>query len=255
MKPYYDSHGITIYHGSSNDVLSELDASSIDLVLTDPPYNTYIEEDIHLEGRTPLRRNFGEWDQDWTPDSVVPLVKPLMKPGASLVSFTSDKLLAAWKACGLTSRGTLVWVKTNPAPSARPCYVSATEWIIWLSKPGAAACWNADGYTLNVIYAGRCVGEERTDHPTQKPLEVVQPLILRHSNPNDLILDPYMGSGTTLRAAKNCGRRAIGIELDEHWCEVAARRCDNEGEWAPPTQQQFFGKRKLKIANSARTPL
>ena len=66
--------------------------------------------------------------------------------------------------------------------------------------------------------------EERTEHPTQKPVKLLRRFILRHSDKTDTILDPFMGSGTTLRAAKDLNRKAIGIEIEEKYCEIAAKR-------------------------------
>lgn len=74
------------------------------------------------------------------------------------------------------------------------------------------------GYREDV---GRC-------HTTQKPLELMKELVALFTDPGELILDPFMGSGTTLRAAKDCGRKAIGIELEEKYCEVAAKRMRQE---------------------------
>ncbi len=219
MKPYYEDESVTIYHADCRDVLPTL--GPVDLVLTDPPYNT-LSEDIALEGRAPLRRSFGAWDTDWHP----PLDQwaAVLRPGGSVRAFSSDRLISEYRAGSLKPRGTLVWVKDNPAPAPRPAYVQATEWIIWLQKEGAPATWNGDGYTLNVIYEPSAAGAERTEHPTQKPLAVLRPLVLRHSDPDDTILDPFMGSGTTLRAAKDLGRKAIGIEIEERYCEIAAKR-------------------------------
>ena len=68
-------------------------------------------------------------------------------------------------------------------------------------------------------------GEERFDHPTQKPNQIIAHLIARYSKPNDLILDPFLGSGTTAYCAKKLNRRCIGIEIEEKYCEIAANRC------------------------------
>lgn len=225
MKPYYDRDGITIYHGDCREVMPML--QSVDLVLTDPPYNVR-SEDIALAGRAPMLRDFGGWDEEWNPTELLRESMRLLRPGGSVIAFSSDRLISAYRDGPLKPRGTLVWVKDNPAPHPRPAYVQATEWIVWLQKEGAAACWNGDGYTLNVLRDSVCRGEERSIHPTQKPLSLIRELALRHSNEGDTILDPFMGSGTTLRAAKDLGRKAIGIEIEERYCEIAVKRLAQE---------------------------
>lgn len=221
--PYYDQDGITIYHGDCLDVLAGLDAGSTALVLTDPPYNVRAA-DIALAGRAPMARDFGEWDEDWHPRVHLEAWERLLRPGGSVLAFCSDRLLSAYREGPLKPRGTVVWEKENPAPHPRPAYVQATEWITWLQKEGSAAVWNAGGYTLNVERDAAPKGNERTEHPTQKPIDLTRRLMRRHSNRGDLILDPFMGSGTTLRAAKDLGRRAIGIEIEERYCEIAVER-------------------------------
>lgn len=222
MTPYYKQDGITIYHGDCREILPTL--APVDHAITDPPYNVRAE-DIVLEGRSAMRRDFGGWDEDWQAEPFLAAVGSLVRKGGTLLSFTSDRLLSHFReAGGWKARGTLVWVKTNPAPHPRPAYVQATELIVWLQREGAAAVWNANGYTLNVLTYGACSGWERTEHPTQKPEDLLCALISRHTNDCETILDPFMGSGTTLVAAKRLGRKAIGIELEEKYCEIAAQR-------------------------------
>ena len=225
MKPYYDSGGISIYHGDCLEVLPSL--GSVDLVMSDPPYNLR-SEDIVLDGRAPMLRDFGGWDEDWHPEPHLVEWARLLRAGGSVLAFTSDRLLSEYRCGPLKPRGTVVWLKENPPPHPRPAYVQATEWIVWLQKEGAAATWNAGGYTINVERDAAPSGAERSAHPTQKPLDLTRRLIQRHSNPGDLILDPFMGVGTTLRAAKDLGRRAIGIELEERWCKIAVKRLAQE---------------------------
>jgi len=222
-EPYFQTEDgrITIYHGEALNVLADLDP--IDLVLTDPPYNTR-SEDIALEGRAPMLRDFGEWDEEWSPSPHLVAWERALRPGGSVLAFSSDRLISAYRNGPLKPRGTIVWVKENPPPHPRPAYVQATEWIVWLQKEGAAACWNANGYTLNIERDAAPSGNERTAHPTQKPIDLTRRLMQRHSNPDDLVLDPFMGSGTILRAAYDLGRRAIGIEIEERYCEIAAKR-------------------------------
>jgi site-specific DNA-methyltransferase (adenine-specific) len=220
--PYYDQDGIVIYHGDYADVVASI--GRVDHVITDPPYNTRAAN-IDLANRAPMRRDFGDWDAAWSPAPFLERVGAMVRPGGTLIAFTSDLLLsdfresARWKA-----RGTIVWIKSNPAPHPRPQYVQATELIVWLTKTGAAAVWNGSGYTPNTLYYNACAGAERTEHPNQKPEALLIELITRHTNPGDLIFDPFMGSGTTLAAAKRIGRRAIGIDINERYCEIAATR-------------------------------
>jgi DNA modification methylase len=226
MKPYYDHNGITIYHGDCREILPTL--PKVDLVLTDPPYNVRAE-DIDLEGRSAMRRDFGAWDEGWHPADFLRDSFALLREGGSVLSFTSDRLLSAFREnTQFKARGTIVWEKLNPAPHPRPAYMNATEWIVWLQKPGAAAVWNGNGCTKNILRCAVCAGNERTDHPTQKPIALLSELIQRHSQIDELILDPFVGSGTTLVAAKNLNRRAIGIELEEKYCEIAAKRLAQE---------------------------
>lgn len=222
MKPYYEQDGITIYHGDWAEVCCHI--GRVDHVITDPPYNLRAE-DIALEGRSAMKRDFGAWDEEWHAEPFLARVGLMVRPGGSLLAFTSDRLISKFReAKGWKPRGTVVWVKTNPAPNPRPMYVSAVEYIIWLQKDGAPAVWNGTGYTPNVLNYGACSGLERTAHPTQKPEALIGELIARHTNHDQKILDPFMGSGTTLVAAKRLGRKAIGIEINERYCEIAAKR-------------------------------
>lgn len=228
-QPYYHDEraGITIYHGDGLEVTAGLVAESVALVMTDPPYNVRAD-DIALAGRAPMARDFGEWDEGWHPGPSMAEWCRVLRPGGSVLAFTSDSLLSAYREGPFKPRGTVVWQKDNPAPHPRPVYVQATEFIAWLQKEGAAAVWNAGGYTINVEHDSAPSGTERTAHPTQKPIDLTRRLMQRHSNVGDLILDPFMGSGTTLRAAKDLGRKAIGIEIEERYCEIAAKRLAQE---------------------------
>lgn len=223
MKPYYSDSQVTLYCCDWIDALAVV--GTVDHVITDPPYNLRAE-DIALDGRAPMKRDFGEWDQEWEAGPFLHAMSATVRAGGSLLSFTSDRLLGEFrKAEGFKPRGTIVWVKDNPAPHPRPAYVSATEWIVWLQREGAAAVWNGTGYTPNVVRYGSCSGAERTSHPTQKPEGLLLELVSRHTNAGETICDPFAGSGTTLVAAKRLGRKAIGVEINEAYCEIAAHRC------------------------------
>lgn len=119
-----------------------------------------------------------------------------------------------------------IWAKQNPAPqfvSAKQ-FAFAVEGIGFIRRPGKPVTWAGRNTLPNWLMTPICQGAERTEHPTQKPLDVIGPLIAYASNPGDLVLDPFCGSGTTLVAAERLGRRAIGIERDPRWAAVARER-------------------------------
>jgi len=227
MEPYYEHGDITIYHGDCREVMADMADASVNAIITDPPYNVSDDiPDITFDNRADMVRDFGEWDRlDWHPQSLIDAAARLLVPGGALLAFTSDRLLGTYRTPSLKVRGTIVWEKTNPAPSPRPGYVSATEWIIWLQQPGAAGTWNSGGYVPNIL---RHSTPRDGYHPTQKPDSLVRELLLRHTTPGDVVIDPFAGSGTTLRAAKDLGRKAIGIEVEERYCEIATQRLSQE---------------------------
>ena len=123
----------------------------------------------------------------------------------------------------------LVWSKMYPAPvPPNSGWPSAAELCLYAYPDGRI--WNDTGIRSNVIVADSYRGGQpgKVDHPTQKPPAVIVPLILSSSLEGQTILDPFMGSGTTLRAAKDLGRKAIGIEIEERYCEIAANRLGQE---------------------------
>jgi len=101
------------------------------------------------------------------------------------------------------------------------------EFVLVAEKPGAAGRWFGGNSVANVIRLNGIKPSE-DDHPTPKPVSLVRRFLSWHSEPDDLVLDPFMGGGPTLEAAKDMGRRAIGIDVDERWCEQAAIRCSQE---------------------------
>lgn len=230
-KHYYQDDFVTIYHGDCLTVMDSLESDSIDLILTDPPYN--VTEINGRDGTTvgKLRRsdgtyrerskNFGDWDRGYTPEKFLSHAERLLVNRGGLLAFTSDRLIGEYITGPLQHRRTLVWRKTNPAPQFPGNYQSSCEWIVWLSK-NAPSKFRSGGATSNVLDFPI---PSRKSHPCEKPVGLMERLLRVHSDAGDAALDPYAGSGSTLVAAKNLGRRVIGIEADERYCEVAARRC------------------------------
>lgn len=133
----------------------------------------------------------------------------------------------------------------------RRCY----ETVLVGEKPGAKCKWYGGNSVPNVIRYGKIIPSAE-QHPTEKPEELASHFILLHSEPGDLILDPFAGSGSTLAAAERLGRKWIGCELDPHWAALAERRIAREREKlqlfpesasppAQPTQKSAAGQGEL----------
>ena len=223
------------------DTTSHLPARSFDLVLTDPPYGISAYAGVTKVGNQIVNTDFdgsSDWDSadpaqfldqltDWVEEW-----ERLLRPGGALIAFTDRALIShLWDACkfvGLQPKNIIVWRKANPSPAslARRNLISATEFMVWAVKPGAPYTFNeVDGWDRhNVITTPIIGGHEKVDHPTQKPLAVLRPLIELTSAPGALILDPFAGSGSTGVAAVQLGRRAHLIERDADYVRQAQQR-------------------------------
>lgn len=250
MKPVYNAEGVTLYQGDCAEVMGALPTGSVDLILADPPYNVSargVGGRAHttigrvLTGTRPdgsrsyreIVRDFGAWDHGWDPEPFLAEAQRVLRDGGALIAFTSEFLFEHYGRSGLDHRALLYWRKTNPAPNFRKQIVRALEMAVWQTK-GGHWTFNAGGYRPNVwdgpIVSGYSTvnNHEPRVHPTQKPLWLMHEWVQIFSEPSAVILDPFAGSGTTLRAAKNLGRRAIGIELHNEIGEdgVDRRYCD-----------------------------
>lgn len=206
--PYYDAGGITIYHGDCRQILPML--GRFDLLMADPPYgigegyksNGKKKPDARWSGRK-QREYYGEtWDNEPAQGWLMELAREMC---AKQIIFGGNYYPLPPTPCWL------VWDKANGENSYADCELAWTN----LEKAVRRKVHQWHG----MIRKG---GEDR-HHPTQKPLEVIQWAILQAGDV-ETILDPWAGSGTTGHAAKNLGKRAVLIEREERYCEIAALR-------------------------------
>lgn len=228
-QPYYDEDGITLYHGRCEDVLPSL--SGVGLILTSPPYN------LSGDGNKPTGthfRNLGGGYEDHTDDM----------PHGEYVAWQHDVLRLCWSTLADDGaifynhkpivRGNQVRTPLELVPPEVPCrqivvwdrrsgfnrqltyFVPAHEWIMMLARPAFRLT------TRSVDDVWRIPFETGSEHPAPFPLSLARLAV--ESTSAEIVVDPFCGSGTTLRAAKDAGRRAIGIELSERYCEIAANR-------------------------------
>lgn len=204
MKPYYEQDGITIYHGDAFDLLPELEA---DAIITDPPYGTGWVRGGESVGKFKAKNHEAGWDKFST--AWIGLARAKRH-----AIFTHDAGIPEL-ARRLPAFRLRFYVKSNPRPAMRGLDAPSVEPIFIHPR-----VFYSKGPAHREAYNGDC-----KFHPTQKPVEIMAWLIRDMTLPNDVILDPFMGSGTTLWAAKQLGRRAIGIEAEEKYCTIAAERC------------------------------
>ncbi len=216
MTPYYDQDGITIYCGDCRDVLPFIDLAAVDAVVTDPPYG------VGLEGKNTkhtTRRSLGYATYEDTQENLDAVVLPVI----------SD-LVARGMRMVVTPGSRNLFLYPKPAAVGSIFYPSGAglgRWGFTCSQP--ILYYGADPY-LSTGQGHRpdsfstTEAAEDNGHPCPKPIKTMRWLIAKASLPGHVILDPFMGSGTTLRAAKDLCRKAIGIELEERYCEIAVRR-------------------------------
>ena len=210
MKPYYEDNraGIVIYHGDCRDFLPSL--PSVDLVLTDPPYGINYQS----VWRTDWQRKEKIVGDEEFPMWIFETLKPEI---AMLVWCRWDQMRIFPKP-----RSFIAWDKGNHSMGDLE-HEFGRRWEGCAFYPGPKH-WFLKR-PADLIVANR-INSIDLQHPNEKPINALTPLIACH--PADMILDPFMGSGTTLRAAKDLGRKAIGIEIDEKYCEIAAKRLAQE---------------------------
>lgn len=202
MKPYYHDGGITIYNCDCREILPMLEP--VELCLTDPPYGMNFISNYRIVKYNAIAG-----------DGFLPL--DLIQMGINKAT-NAAYVFCRWNNLSdmPKPKSVLVWVKNN---------WSMGDLLHEHGRQWEAICFYPNtGHKFikripDVIYAKRT---GNTKHPTEKPISVISQLI--QANEGNTILDPFMGSGTTLVAAKNLGRKCIGVEINEKWCEIAAKR-------------------------------
>lgn len=202
VKPYYQDESVLIIHADCRDILPKI--PQVDLVLTDPPYGIEFRSNHRLQRHDPIAG-----------DSTLP--KAEIKQAIALAT-SAAYVFCRWDNLNAMPfpRSVIAWVKNNWSMGDLE-HEHGRQWEAICFYPG----WRHSFVKRipDVIIADR-TGNGL--HPTEKPLSVLGKLI--DANEGQIILDPFMGSGTTLRAAKDLGRYAIGIEIEEKYCEIAKRR-------------------------------
>ena len=228
MNTYYSGHGITIYHGDAREILPQLDTSA-DLVLTDPPYGIAYTSGAMAGSSRPkdhfMAKGIAGDESLNAMRELMPLLDGMLAQNRHAYFFAAparvgeaiDVVAQHWRVKNL-----LVWDKGNMGRRGDLVagYGSNWEAIIYAAKGTRAL---ARPRPL-AVYRYDWFAKRDPVHPMVKPVPLMSWLIANSTSGGELVIDPFMGSGTTLRAAKDLKRHAIGVDIDERSCEVAARR-------------------------------
>lgn len=250
MKPYFDQNGITLYLGDALDVLPTLPESSVDALITDPPYCSGAigeaqrvrangqglrSETIKLFGWF-VGDNMGTAGLAFLLRSIAVASRRVCRASASMLFFCDWRMLPtlspAIESASLRYQRLIVWDKQNMGMGNG--FRCQHELILHYTC-GEPVFF--DKGTANVIHCRRVNASER-DHHTQKPVELMERLIAVVAPAGGCVLDTFAGSCSTLLAARQTGRRAIGIEHDEQWAETAARRLEQQVLTFPDHDQE-----------------
>ena len=253
--------------------MAKMPAASVDLVFADPPYNLQLQGDLKRPDDSRVDAVDDEWDKfssfaayDAFTQAWITACRRVMKPNATLWVIGSYhnifRVGTILQDLGFWILNDVVWRKSNPMPNFRGrCFTNAHETLIWAARDAANR-----NYTFNyeALKAGNddiqmrsdwlfplCTGEERLKggdgkklHPTQKPEALLARIMLAASRPDDLVLDPFSGTGTTGAVARRLRRRFIGVEREAEYAAAAERRIAAVEPMAEPALASFMTARE-----------
>jgi DNA modification methylase len=224
------------------EYLKTLPDNCVDLVVTDPPYNVSQKSDIHYNGLN-IVKNFGSWDFGFDPLPVLKELKRVLKHNGQIYVFCATKQIPLYISFFEENsyfRNLIVWNKTNPPPRiSKTNFLFANEYIVYAINEKVKMTETAFNFSKqnemhNIFRTPSLQSRERLKdknrkaiHPTQKPLSILKKLIEVSSYEGDVVLDPFMGVGSTAVACKELGRNFLGCELDEKYIALANWRLEN----------------------------
>ncbi|MCR4922617.1 MAG: site-specific DNA-methyltransferase [Lachnospiraceae bacterium] len=226
---------IVLLNESCFDFLKKIEDETVDLFLIDPPYEVSRETNFQAGGETGkntdrfrVSMDFGEWDFGFCGlEEVIKEAYRVLKNGATIICFYDlwkiTTLKDYYDRAGFRQLRFIEWLKTNPVPlNSKTNYLTNAREIAITAVKGKKPTFNSE-YD-NGIYKYSICRERGRFHPTQKPLALIEELILKHSNEGDLVMDCFSGSGTTALAAYNKNRSFLGCELSEEYFKRSLQR-------------------------------
>lgn len=226
-----------LYNADSYALIAQMRENKLRVhhIITDPPYNISKPNNFPSMRQRRQGVDFGVWDKGFDLVSWIPQYAEILDKNGSMIVFCSYRFISliaqALENSNMLVKDILIWQKSNPMPrNTTRRYVQDLEFAVWAVKSGAKWVFNkpSDMPYLRSIFTHSLVsGKEKLGHPTQKSLKLMKDLIQIHTNPNEVVLDPFMGSGSTGAACLELGREFIGIEKDKKFFAMAQKRLES----------------------------
>ena len=226
-----------IYNMDCLEGLKQLEDNSIDCVITDPPYNIAKKGKLIKVGDeiTNTFNYFGHYDT-YEKDEYLIFIEKIIKQlsrvcvnGANVLIFLGRDHVNIIEKIFIENdfkcKNTIAIIKNNPLPHFRKNgFRSGFELGLWLVKGEKPKIFNFLSQELMINYDNYTIGQKDSTHPNEKPLHIIKKYMKILSEKNNVVLDPFMGSGTTAVACKELGRNYIGFELSKEYCDIAEKR-------------------------------
>lgn len=251
IQPFYETESEMLVLSDTFDALKKMKKESVDMIFADPPY--FLSNDgITCQAGRMVSVNKGDWDKGFSLEEKhkfnrrwIRLCKKVLKPNGTIwISGTLHNIYSIGMALEQEEFriiNNITWKKTNPPPNlACRCFTHSTETILWAKKNEKKArhlfnyvAMKAEngGKQMKDVWEGTLTSKKEKSegrHPTQKPLYILERIILAASNEGDLILDPFCGSSTTGVAAKKLNRRYVGIDNEQEFIQLSVKRLEKE---------------------------
>lgn len=216
------------------DFLSEFDSNTVDLILTDPPYAISRDTGFQSVGKRSVKRfavsmDFGQWDRcEIDLSALAAQSHRVLRKGGTVIVFYDlwkiERLKSALEAAGFSMMRLIVWQKTNPVPlNSKRTYLSNSREIAVVGVKGGKPTFNAK-YHNGVYHHPIPRHNGNRIHPTQKPDKLFAELVRIHSDPGDLIVDPFLGGGTTAAVSRLLERRFAGCDINRAYIDRVLER-------------------------------